>query len=196
MDRYRVVRDLQGGEFGMGRDFTIEQWRKNALEWCYSDDNYELAKELYKLPQEEVIEFISFLWALEFKKVRKDKKINQSDIEAYEDETLDEFYHARFGHANETYKAYEIACWRGKGENEELDGVFEYDSFEEALDELKELLKLANSPYKHGGYDSICLSTREQDEDGNNISDPYIWAEIDMNEFRKGEKLWKNKYIY
>ena len=75
---------------------TKWQWRKNALEWCYSDGNHELAKELYKLPQEEVIQFISFLWALEFKKVRKDKKIDQSDIEAYEDKTLDEFYHSRF----------------------------------------------------------------------------------------------------
>ena len=101
MDRYRVVKDLQGGEFGMGRDFTIEQWRKNALEWCYSDGNHELAEELYKLPQEEVIEFISLLWSLEFKKVRKDKKIDQSDIEAYEDETLDEFYHTRFDYTQE-----------------------------------------------------------------------------------------------
>ena len=101
MERYRVVRDLQGGEFGMGRDFTIEQWRKNALEWCYSDDSYGLAKELYELKQEDVIGYISEVWALEFKKVRKDKKIDQSDIEAYEDETLDEFYHTRFGYTEE-----------------------------------------------------------------------------------------------
>lgn len=101
MDRYRVVRDLQGGEFGMGRDFTIEQWRKNALEWCYSDDSYGLAKELYELKSEDVLGYIAEVWALEFKKVRKDKKIDQSDIDAYEDETLDEFYHTRFDYMQE-----------------------------------------------------------------------------------------------
>lgn len=48
MTRYRVVRDLQGGEFGTGRDYTLEQWCKQALEWCYIDENDELAEFLYR----------------------------------------------------------------------------------------------------------------------------------------------------
>lgn len=26
--RYRVIEDLQGGDFGMYRDYTVEQWRE------------------------------------------------------------------------------------------------------------------------------------------------------------------------
>lgn len=179
MDRYKVVRDLQGGEFGMGRDFTIEQWRKNALEWCYSDDSYGLAKELYELNSEDVLGYIAEVWALEFKKVRKDKKIDQSDIEAYEDETLDEFYHTRFGYTNETYKVYEIAIFYGK----DVDTTIECDTLTETYSRLKEIMEY--SRYKD--CDRIELSTQEQNEDGENLN-TYTWAEIDMNEFRKGEQ--------
>lgn len=99
MERYRVVRDLQGGEFGMGRDYTIEQWRKQGLEWCWVDDNYGLGKTLNNLPKEEVIRFIEIIWDLEFRKVRKDKKkFDKHDLTDFEDETLYEFFNKRFGY--------------------------------------------------------------------------------------------------
>ncbi len=72
--RYRVSRDLQGGEFGMYRDYTVEQWREQAMEWADMDDNDGLAETLAELPADEVIGFISEMWGLEFRKVRKDKK--------------------------------------------------------------------------------------------------------------------------
>ena len=96
--RYRVIRDLQGGEFGMGRDYTPQQWQKQALEWCWSDDNDELAECVYNLKEKDIIPFIAELWALEFKKVRKDKKhFSQDNLTDFEDETLEEFYNRRFG---------------------------------------------------------------------------------------------------
>lgn len=67
-DLYYVSRDLQGGEFAMGRTQSIEDWRKNAMEWAWSDDNDWLIDELSILPQNEVIDFISEIWQLEFTK--------------------------------------------------------------------------------------------------------------------------------
>lgn len=102
MTRYRVVKDLQGGEFGTGRDYTLEQWCKQALEWCYIDENDELAEFLYRYYKEctdkQLLAFIGEIWALEFKKVRKDKKnFDKWDLTAYEDESVDNFYKNRFG---------------------------------------------------------------------------------------------------
>lgn len=72
--RYRVVADLQGGEFGMGRDYTVEQWRNQAMEWADMDENDGLAETLADLPRDEVLDFISNMWELKFRKVRKDKR--------------------------------------------------------------------------------------------------------------------------
>lgn len=98
MERYRVVKDLQGGIFGTGRDYTIEQWRKQAIEWCYMDENDEMAEYMYMLKSNKVIEVIAWYWDLQFRKVRKDKKkFEKWELEEYEDETLEEFFNARFG---------------------------------------------------------------------------------------------------
>lgn len=72
--RYRVTQDLQGGEFGMYRDYTVEQWREQAIEWATMDENDGLVETLQRLDQKEVMGYISELWALRFRKVRKDKR--------------------------------------------------------------------------------------------------------------------------
>ncbi len=72
--RYRVTEDLQGGEFGMYRDYTVEQWRAQAIEWATTDDNDGLVETLQSLDEKDVLRFISELWALRFRKVRKDKR--------------------------------------------------------------------------------------------------------------------------
>lgn len=64
--KYKVIRDCQGGEFGMGRNYTIEQWREQAIEWADSDENDGLIRELKKLPKKEIIDTISEIWQLEF----------------------------------------------------------------------------------------------------------------------------------
>lgn len=95
--RYYVSYDFQGGEFGMYRNYTVKQWQKQALEWCYADDNYGLAEDIFNLKYDDILPYISMIWELEFKKCRKDKKnFKESDFTDYEDETLKEFYNARF----------------------------------------------------------------------------------------------------
>lgn len=94
--RYKVVEDLQGSEFGMGISYTIEQWQKRALEWCHSDDNKELAKYIYNLPQNDIMDFISEMWSIKFAPVDSNEQIDESSLTDYIDETLQEFYEARF----------------------------------------------------------------------------------------------------
>lgn len=101
MDRYRVVKDYQGGNFGMNRDFTIEQWVKQALEWCYVDENDALAELLvfnyHNMKGTEILDFISEIWAIEFKKVRKDKKhFTKDDLTLFEEYDVDSFYKEMF----------------------------------------------------------------------------------------------------
>jgi hypothetical protein len=64
--KYKVIRDCQDGEFGMGRNYTIEQWREQAIEWADSDGNDKLIKELKKMSKKEIIDTISEIWQLEF----------------------------------------------------------------------------------------------------------------------------------
>lgn len=94
--RYKVVKDLQGSYFGMERNFTISQWRKQAIEWCYADENYGLMKELYETKDEEVLDTIAEVWTVEFGETTKDDNITKEDIVCFEDETLDEFFKERF----------------------------------------------------------------------------------------------------
>ena len=76
--KYRVVRDLQGGEFGMGRDYTADEWLEQAREWCWADDdddtdNYleRMQKNRSEWSDEKIIEFISDLWQIEFEEVKE-----------------------------------------------------------------------------------------------------------------------------
>lgn len=66
---YKVVADLQGGEFGMYRIQSIEDWREQAIGWADSDENDFIIEELKTLPQDKVIEYISIIWELEFKEI-------------------------------------------------------------------------------------------------------------------------------
>ena len=68
-DKYHVVTDFQGGEFGKGRDYTIEQWCLQAMEWCDMDENDELFDYFAKaLANKNTLREISELWAIKFRK--------------------------------------------------------------------------------------------------------------------------------
>lgn len=75
MRSWRVVRDLQGGTFGMGRAYTTKEWAETALEWTDSDGNdteplRKLFDELLEQGKEkEVIDTIAEWWWLEFGEV-------------------------------------------------------------------------------------------------------------------------------
>ena len=82
MKHYRVIKDLQGGEFGMYRIYTEEQWREQALEWAEMDEHYGLIKTLKKLPTDKILPFISDIWALEFAEIDDEhfNDIKEKDI--------------------------------------------------------------------------------------------------------------------
>lgn len=100
--RYKVDIDYENGDFGKGRYFTISQWRKQAMEWCFADENFGLMKELYETKDEEVLDTIAEVWSVHFTEIDKDDKVRESDYADFEDETLDEFFESRFD--EETYK--------------------------------------------------------------------------------------------
>lgn len=80
MKKYRVIRDLQGGGFGMGRDYTVEEWIEQAIDWHDSDEYFEddkaverFREELLKGAKERgdwyVLGYIADHWQLEFEEV-------------------------------------------------------------------------------------------------------------------------------
>ena len=76
MKKYRVIRDLQGGEFGMGRDYTATEWLEQAREWCWADDNDELDNVLERMDKEgesdnNILDLISDIWQIEFEEVKE-----------------------------------------------------------------------------------------------------------------------------
>lgn len=63
--KFICVRDLQGGSFAVGRVLTAKEWKKQALEWCYQDDNEEYAKFLKKVPKKDIVGEIASMWDLQ-----------------------------------------------------------------------------------------------------------------------------------
>ena len=44
--KYICTNDYQGGSFGVGRVQTAKEWAETVLEWCNTDENYELLNQL------------------------------------------------------------------------------------------------------------------------------------------------------
>ena len=78
--KWQVIRDLQGGSFGMNRVYDLKDWVETAVEWSMSEGNTELAKALRvmieKVSSEEeenkTLGFIAEMWGLEFEEVEND----------------------------------------------------------------------------------------------------------------------------
>lgn len=92
--KYRVVRDLQGGDFGMDREYTAYEWLDQSVEWRDADDSWgdwgegvdcyghahkdsrtwyiKFWKHMIKDGKEqELIDYIADMWGLEFEKVKE-----------------------------------------------------------------------------------------------------------------------------
>lgn len=69
---YICTRDLQGGNFGVGRIGTVKYWKETALDWCYQDDNEEMAKFIKKTYKgknlSNIIDEIITTWDLKIEK--------------------------------------------------------------------------------------------------------------------------------
>ena len=89
MKRYEVVRDLQGGDFGMGRQYTAKEWLDQAVEWRDADDSWndwgdygdgkpdtrqvfiDFWTDLINAGKEQLlIDYISDMWQIEFEEVK------------------------------------------------------------------------------------------------------------------------------
>ena len=92
--KYRVVKDLQDGEFCLGSVMTAEEWLERAVAWRDSDNSWgdyvggvdyygnrhkdsrswfiKFWKRMIKDGREqELIDYIADIWALEFEKVEE-----------------------------------------------------------------------------------------------------------------------------
>lgn len=101
MKRYRVVRDLQGGAFGMGRDYTATEWLEQAVSWRDSDDSWGdwgdgvdcygnkhkdsrtwfikfWTRMIKDGKEQELIDYIADIWDIEFAEVKTIKVIGRS----------------------------------------------------------------------------------------------------------------------
>ena len=66
---YRVVKDLQGGDFAMGIYQSVEDWRQQALNWAFSDGNDAIYNELRDIDEKDVMDYIAEFWTLEFEEL-------------------------------------------------------------------------------------------------------------------------------
>lgn len=93
MKYFRGVEDYQGGSWGMYVQ-SISDWRKIAMGWCDSDENWELynALKYYKIKNKDLIEFIEEFWTIKLVPTSKELYLKYKDkhyIEEYEDDYWD-----------------------------------------------------------------------------------------------------------
>lgn len=80
MKKYRVIRDYQGGSFGMDRDYTANEWLEQMTDWQVADgcnDEDVKAEMVYwqnqieRGKEQELIDYIAEVWQLEFEEVKE-----------------------------------------------------------------------------------------------------------------------------
>lgn len=71
MKRYKVINDLQGGTFGMDRNFTLKELREQAIRWANMDEDFALARRLERceIKNSDLLSFSASWWSLEFAEV-------------------------------------------------------------------------------------------------------------------------------
>jgi hypothetical protein len=94
MKKYRVIEDLQGGDFCMDREYTANEWLEQAVEWrdaddswgdygegvdCYGDKHLDSKTWFIKFwkkiikdgREQELIDYIADIWGLVFEEVKE-----------------------------------------------------------------------------------------------------------------------------
>lgn len=101
MKKYVVVEDLQGGEFGMGRKYTVEEWIEQAIDWHDADEYFEdkeaeerfrkrLLGDIKEYGEQSVIDYIANHWQIDIQPVEtviaeiKDK-VSKNNIQTLKD---------------------------------------------------------------------------------------------------------------
>lgn len=90
MKYYRGVKDYQGGTWGMYVQ-SISDWRRSAIEWCNSDENWGLYNALkhYKIKNDKLISFIEDYWSIKLVETSKELYLKYKDkyyVEDYEED--------------------------------------------------------------------------------------------------------------
>lgn len=62
---YVCTKDYQGGNFGIGRVHTVEQWRNVAITWAEADDSDEYVDYFKVVREDRIIDAIKEIWQLE-----------------------------------------------------------------------------------------------------------------------------------
>lgn len=90
--KYIVIKDFQGGEFGMYRVYTAKEWGEQAYEWADSDGSEEADqwllenftkgywvdgdKNRHQFTEQDLINEIADMWQIELVELNKnDKKV-------------------------------------------------------------------------------------------------------------------------
>lgn len=138
MKKYRVINDLQGADFGMGRDYTLEEWREQAIEWADMDENDGLIKLLKNTPRKELLDTIAEFWQIEFAEVKDILK--WEDIESLVENTTITFCTPNDNHVTFSHHGNEINVDFYDSSNGNLNW-WSYANFQELEQSWKELLK-------------------------------------------------------
>lgn len=67
-ETYYVAEDYQCTDFGMLRNYTLQEWREQAFEWLNMDENDDLIAVLETIKDEKLLDFISEIWQIRFEK--------------------------------------------------------------------------------------------------------------------------------
>ena len=67
-ETYYVAEDYQHTDFGMQRNYTLQEWREQAIEWADMDENDDLIAVLETIKDEDLLDFISEIWQIRFEK--------------------------------------------------------------------------------------------------------------------------------
>lgn len=81
MKYFRGVEDYQGGSWGMYVQ-SISDWRKSAMQWCDSDENWELynALKYYKIKNKDLIPYIEDVWDIKLVPTSKEMYLKYKDV--------------------------------------------------------------------------------------------------------------------
>lgn len=67
---YKCVEDLRGTHWCEGEINTIEKWRKIAMGWAFDEGGDDTLEILGKMPEENVMDFISKGYDFKFEEVK------------------------------------------------------------------------------------------------------------------------------
>lgn len=67
-ETYFVAEDYQHTDFGMQRNYTLQEWREQAIDWADMDEHDGLIETLNTIDDNELLDFISEIWQIRFEK--------------------------------------------------------------------------------------------------------------------------------